>query len=271
MVLRLALVLGWTLICMPVQAILIRLPGRGKERFARAYWGGVAVLLGLRLTVHGGLAQARPVVFVANHCSWLDIVALGAVLPGCFVAKADVDGWPLINLVARLGRTIFVSRARGGVARERADLAGRLAAGDNIILFPEGTTSDGARVLPFSSAFLAIAAAPARPHLQPVTLVYDRLDGLPMRLADRPTVSWYGDMDLAPHYARLGRIKRIHATILLDAPIPPGTVADRKVLSALLEARLAANAAALRQGRFTPDTLNLHANLLDSARGNIAE
>jgi 1-acyl-sn-glycerol-3-phosphate acyltransferase len=271
MVLRLALVLGWTLACMPVQAILIRLPGRGKERFAQRYWRGVTALLGLRLTVHGQVAAARPIVFVANHCSWLDIVALGAVLPGCFVAKADVAGWPLINWIARLGRTIFVSRARAGVAREREDLAGRLAAGDNIILFPEGTTSDGARVLPFSSAFLAVAATPARPHVQPVTLVYDRLDGLPMRLADRPLVSWYGDMDLAPHYARLGRIRRLHATILLDEPIPPGTVAGRKALSALLEARLAANAAALRQGRFEADTLNRHANLLDSARGNIAE
>jgi 1-acyl-sn-glycerol-3-phosphate acyltransferase len=151
------------------------------------------------------------------------------------------------------------------------DLAGRLAAGDNIILFPEGTTSDGARVLPFSSAFLAVAAAPARPHIQAVTLVYDGLDGLPMRLADRPLVSWYGDMDLAPHYARLGRIRRIHATILLDEPVPPGAFADRKALAAALEGRLADRAAALRQGRFAGGTLNLHANLLDSTRGNIAE
>jgi 1-acyl-sn-glycerol-3-phosphate acyltransferase len=92
-----------------------------------------------------------------------------------------------------------------------------------------------------------------------------------MRLADRPLVSWYGDMDLAPHYARLGRIKRIHATILLDDPVPPGTFANRKALAAALEARLADRAAALRQGRFTADTLNRHANLLDSTRGNIAE
>jgi 1-acyl-sn-glycerol-3-phosphate acyltransferase len=242
-------ILLWTIAAMPVQAVLINIPGQGKQRFARTYWRGVAFLLGLRLTVHGRLATQRPVLFIANHCSWLDIVALGSVLPGCFVAKGAVGHWPVINVIARLGRTVFVSRERNTVGRERDGLQNRLAAGDNIILFPEGTTSDGTRILPFSPAFLALAAAPAQPYVQPVTIVYDRLDGLPVRRWQRPIIAWYGDMDLMPHANVIGRRRRLHATVVLDAPLPPGAYANRKALSAALETRLADNAAALRQGR----------------------
>jgi 1-acyl-sn-glycerol-3-phosphate acyltransferase len=246
---RLLAVLIWTVFSMPVQAALLALPGRGKEQFARLYWRGVARILGLRVRVRGALAAQRPVLFVANHCSWLDIVALGSVLPACFVAKGDVATWPVISWVAKLGRTVFVTRNRASVGREQGALGARLALGDNIILFPEGTTSDGSRILPFATSFLALAEAPARPYVQPVTLVYDGLDGLPVRRGDRPEIAWYGDMSLAPHFLVLGRRRSIHATMILDAPIAPGAYAGRKALSAALEGMLAANAAALRQGR----------------------
>lgn len=249
MVGRLLGVVVWTLPAMAVQAVMLALPGRGKEGFARIYWRGVARILGLRLTVLGTLAARRPALYVSNHSSWIDIVALGSVLPGCFVAKSAIANWPVINLVARLGRTIFVSRTRAGVQRERDALTRRLEAGDNIILFPEGTTSDGTRVLPFASSFLILADAPARPWVQPVTIVYDALEGLPVRRRDRPGISWYGDMDLASHFNRIGRCGGFHATVILDEPIAPGTFPNRKALSAALEARLANNAAALRQGR----------------------
>jgi len=276
---RLALVLAWTLPSMLIQFFFLLLPGRSKESFARLYWRGVAAILGLRVTVHGALTPKRPAVFIANHCSWIDIIALGSVLPGCFVAKADVAKWPFISWIARLGRTVFVSRGKATLERERAGLEARLAAGDNIILFPEGTTSDGMRILRFQSSFLAIAEAPARPVIQLVTLVYDGLDGLPVLRRDRPLISWYGDMDLASHYPGIGRRRFLHATVVLDPEIAPGTYPNRKSLSAALETRLAANAAALRQGRpVTPVSAapvagqpNCHPFLLDSARQNVAE
>jgi 1-acyl-sn-glycerol-3-phosphate acyltransferase len=249
MVLRLLLLAGWTLFAMLIQSTMLILPGRGKEKFARVFWAGVAGILGLRVTIHGELADRRPVLYVANHSSWLDIVALGAALPGCFVAKAAIADWPVINWVAYLGRTIFVSRTRSGVGRERNALVRRLNAGDNIILFPEGTTSNGTNILPFSSSFLAAAYAGPKPWAQPVTLIYDALDGMPIRLSDRPILAWYGDMALLPHYVKLGRIHRIHATIILDPPIPPEMFADRKTLTAALQARITHNAAGLRQGK----------------------
>ncbi len=246
--LRLLLVAVWTLLAMPVQAVLLTRAGRAKERFAQVYWRGVARILGLKLRVVGQLAAARPVLFVCNHSSWVDVVALGAALPGCFIAKGDVARWPVINWVAWLGRTIFVTRARDTVAREQRELEGRLAAGDNIILFPEGTTSDGNRVLPFAPAFLALAFCPARPTVQPVTIVYDQLDGRPVHDEDRAEIAWYGDMELAPHFLKLARRNSFRATILLDEPVPAGMHANRKTLTAALEQKISTNAAALRAG-----------------------
>ncbi len=237
---------------MPVQSVLLALPGRGKERFARIYWRGVAWIMGLKLKVIGQIAPQRPVLFAANHWSWLDIVALGAVLPACFIAKSEVGQWPGISLIARLGRTIFVSRGRDTVAREQQEIQNRLAAGDNILLFPEGTSSDGNRVLPFAAAFFALAFSGIAPTVQPVTIVYDELEGLPVRRGDRANIAWFGDMDLAPHAGQLLRRRNLRATIWLDAPIPPGTYTTRKGLSTALQSRIEANAAALRQGR-TPD------------------
>lgn len=258
MVARLLAALGWTLACAPVQLLLLRLPGRGSERFACFYWRVFARVIGLRLRVIGRPASdaARPVIFIANHSSWLDIVALGAVLPGCFVAKSEIAGWPGIGMVARLGRTVFVSRTRGKTAQEADALAARLDAGDNVILFPEGTTSDGARVLPFRSSFLAISGHRARPALQPVTLVYDRLDGLPVCRRNRPLISWFADMEIVPHYAEIGR-HDVRATILLDPPLTP-PLPDRKALAALLEQRIALAAAALRQGRWNEGAEDSH-------------
>lgn len=248
--LRLILVLGWTLPCMLIQACMLGLPGHGAERFARLYWCGVRRIVGMRITLIGTVSRERPVLFVVNHSSWLDIIALGSVLPGCFVAKGEIAAWPLFSLIARLGRTIYVSRDKSSVQRERADMLQRLAAGDNLILFPEGTTSDGCRVLKFQSAFLAVAEGVSAPHVQPVTLVYDRISGLPIHRQDRPVLSWYGAMDMVSHVPGVFRLRSFHATMVLDAAIAPATYPNRKILSVVLEDRLAANSAALRQGRF---------------------
>lgn len=247
--LRLVLVLGWMLLAVPVQAVLLTRQGLGKTRWAQIYWRGMAMILGVRLRIIGAPVTARPVLFIANHSSWLDIIALGAVLPACFVAKGEIAHWPVINHIARLGRTIFVSRRRDTVAREQRLLEERLGEGENIILFPEGTTSDGSRVLPFSSAFFTLAFCPAHPVVQPVTIVHDELDGLPVRRAQRAEIAWFGDMELAPHALRLLRRRGMRATIVLGEPVSTAPPASRKSLAGALEREIAATAAALRQGR----------------------
>ena len=252
-------IVSWTGFCGLLQSALLGLPGRGKARFARAYWNVVCRLLGLQVRVLGtaaGHTGERPVVYASNHSSWLDVPVLGGQLLACFVSKDDVSHWPVVGQVARLGRTIFVSRQRGTTGRERDAMRHRLGAGDDLILFPEGTSSDGARVLAFHSSFFAAAkpsgvqaAGDIRPLVQPVSVVYDRLAGLPVNHARRPVFSWYGDMDLASHFWQLAQWRTMRATILLHAPLDPGDYPTRKELAQATWNAVAAGAAELRQNR----------------------
>ena len=247
-------VLLWTFACFLVQGVCLLLPGRPKIVFARVYWATVCRLLGLRVRLVGAPPagrQGRPVVFVSNHSSWLDVAVLGGRLEACFIAKDDVADWPLVKWVARLGRTVFVSRHRARTGRERDTLRARLDAGDSLILFPEGTTSDGSRVLPFRSSFFAIAEGAGAPLIQPVSVVYDRLGGLPIGRANRPLFAWYGDMDIASHFWRLAQNQGLRASVLLHAPIDPADYADRKALARGVWQAVADGAAALRQNRPT--------------------
>jgi len=263
-------VLAWAGLCAIFQSFLVRLPGGAKIRFARFFWAQVCRLIGLRVQVLGrpagtirARAQARagerPVIFVSNHSSWVDVAAIGGVVPAVFVAKDDVRTWPVISTVARLGRTIFVSRQRGTTGRERDDMTTRLMLEDNLILFPEGTSSDGSRVLPFLSSFFAIAKPMVRadaadgdsalpsPIVQPVSIVYDRLDGLPVGRARRSVFAWYGDMDLAPHVWQMTRWRSMRATVMLHEPLDPLDYPSRKALAAAAWKAVADGAAQLRQ------------------------
>lgn len=240
----------WTLLVVPIQAVLIRLPGRGKVLVARLYWRVVTRLLGLHLRVIGKRVRSeRPVVFIANHSSWLDIATLGGLLDACFISKAEVGRWPGIGLVARLGRTVFVSRRAGETARERDEMRARLAGGDNLVLFPEGTSSDGSRVLPFRSAFFSIVEGQAPPLVQPVSVVYDRLGWLPTGKAARPIFAWYGGMDLAPHFWRLAQQRGLRATVMFHPPLDPVLFPSRKALAQAAWDIVADSSAALRQNR----------------------
>ena len=240
----------WTLPAAAIQAAMLVLPGRGKIVFARLYWASLCRLLGLQVRVIGRPARegGRPVVFASNHSSWLDILALGGVLEGCFIAKEEVGGWPVIRTIARLGRTVFVTRRPADTGRERNAMRDRLDAGDNLILFPEGTSSDGSRVLPFRSVAEAQPGR-SRPLIQPVSIVYDQLAGLPIGRASRPVFAWYGDMDLASHFWRLAQHSGLRATVLLHAPVDPAAYASRKALSQAVWQVVAEGAAALRQNR----------------------
>jgi 1-acyl-sn-glycerol-3-phosphate acyltransferase len=251
-------ILALTLPSMVIQAICLALPGRAKVVFPRLFWGLFARTLGLDVRVVGELASkhsSRPIIFVSNHSSWIDIPVVGGVLPGPFVAKDDIEGWPVVRTIARLGRTVFVSRQRGSTARERDAMQAVLARGDNLILFPEGTSSDGSRVLPFRSSFFALAAGKGvanpsqRPLIQPVSVVYDRLNGLPAGRSSRPVFAWYGDMDIASHFWRMTQHLDMRVTVLLHVPLDPATFSDRKSLSQAVWRTVADGASMLRQNR----------------------
>ena len=173
-----------TLAAIPFQllALLLRIGflARGIPYY---YHRLVCGILGLKIEVRGVRSTEAPTLYVGNHVSYLDIETLGSNIPASFVAKQEVSTWPFFNVLAKLQRTVFVERRTRATRASRDSLIGRLEAADSLILFPEGTSSDGTRVLPFRSALFAAAQVTpgGKPlRVQPFTVAYTRLDGIPL-------------------------------------------------------------------------------------------
>ena len=188
-----------TLPLMPLQWLFIRLWPAMAKRLPHHYHKVLCSILGFKTVVTGELPKSGQCLIVSNHVSWIDIVILSTISPLSFVAKREVATWPLFGWMAKLQRTVFVDRERRhSTKHSRTELETRLAEGDRIVLFPEGTSHNGETVLPFKSSFFAAATAPEI-AIVPVTLAYKKNWGLPMTRRHRCTFAWYADMDLLPH------------------------------------------------------------------------
>lgn len=253
---RLALYLGWTLLLLPVQAVAVALDLPLARTLPAFYHRICARLLGLRIETRGRRAVERPLLLVSNHNSYLDITVLGALIAGSFVAKREVASWPMFGQLAKLQRTVFVERRARHAATQRDAIAARLEKGEQLILFPEGTSSDGNRVLPFKSALFSVAERRFHDRplaVQPVSLAYTRLDGIPLGRGLRPHYAWYGDMDLAGHMWTLAGLGRVTAVVTFHAPVSIDQFGSRKALSDHCQAVVAAGVSAALAGRFPPD------------------
>ncbi|MEP4377992.1 MAG: lysophospholipid acyltransferase family protein [Alphaproteobacteria bacterium] len=231
---RAGLYVIFTVALIPVQAValLLRLPL--SRRIPLWYHRICCRLLGIRLEVFGRRSRTRPTLFVANHTSYLDIPIYGALIPGSFVAKAEVAEWPLFGMLAKLQRSVFVDRRVRTSHLQATALGRRLEAGDSMILFPEGTSDDGNHILPFKSALLSVAEYRAKGEpltVQPVSLTYSRVDGVPIGRHLRPFYAWYGDMDLLGHAAELVGLGRLTVTVSFHQPVTIDQFGSRKALA----------------------------------------
>lgn len=202
---------------------------------------GLAVI-GLRLQLRGQ-PMRRPGAQVANHCSWLDIFVLNARDRVDFVSKDDVAGWPGIGLLARSTGTVFIGRDPRQAAAQRALFEERLLQGHRLMFFPEGTTSDGQRLLPFKSTlFAAFFSEALRDALwiQPVSVRY-----LAPKGADPRYYGWWGTMTFGGHGAQvLSRRRQGTVIVTYHAPLEVAAFADRKALARAAEAAVSAGHAA---------------------------
>jgi lyso-ornithine lipid O-acyltransferase len=248
---RLAIYLGFTLLLMPVQAVGVALRRPWTASFPRFYHRWCCRILGLRVRRIGRPTTIRPALFVANHISYLDITVFGSLIAGSFIAKREVAGWPLFGWLARLQRSVFIDRKMRSTVEQRDSIAARLAGGEALILFAEGTSGDGNRVLPFKSALFSVAdhAATGPVTVQPVSVAYTRLDGMPIGRALRPLFAWYGSMAMAPHLWTVLGLGTIEIVVEFH---PATTLADcgsRKMLARYCEERVAGGLARALSGR----------------------
>lgn len=231
---RVAAFLLLILVLAPIQAVALALRLDLSRRLPGVFHRICARLFGFRIIARGKPVAARPVLFVGNHTSYLDILVLGTLIDGSFVSKAEVAGWPIFGLLARLQRTVFIERRARHTAQQRDEISARLAAGDRLILFPEGTSDDGNRVLPFKSALFAVAERTvddAPLTVQPFSLSYTALGGLPLGREWRPLFAWYGEMALPSHIWRVLTFATIRAEVRFHDPVTIGQYGSRKALA----------------------------------------
>src|SRR5262245_23785107 len=228
-----------TPILISMQWLLDRLHLPGWGFISSNYYRVLCALLRIRVRVIGAPVRSRAVLFVSNHTSWVDIVVIGSIAPIAFVAKREVASWPLVGITAKMQRTVFVDRKRRHqTGNAVAEIVRRIAGGTSVVLFAEGTSSDGNRVLPFRSALLgSVEDAAAETGgasgivIQPMSICYTGQHGIAMNRQQRPLIAWYGDLDFMPHIKALIEQGAVDAVVSYGDPVPAAGAVSRKEMT----------------------------------------
>lgn len=233
------------LLLMPVQALALKFDLPLAKTLPNRYHRFLCRLIGIRVTRRGTPYEGGACLIAANHTSWLDIPIIASLQPSSFVAKSEVAGWPFFGTLARLQKTVFVERERRTrTAESRNEIHARIAGGDRLVLFPEGTSSDGNHVLPFKSALMSVAQLTIVRReedreddlvVQPVSVAYVNICGLPMGRQFRPFFAWYGDMELFPHLWEAFSLGPIEVVVEYHKPVTIREIGNRKALAAYCE------------------------------------
>lgn len=228
-------------------------PLRGCKRPLQVSWSNICRrLTGLNVRSFGAPDAGRTTLFVANHVSYLDIPVFSALIDATYIAKSEVGGWPLFGWIAKLTRAILVKRDGRDVGAQRHEIQARLLSGENLILFPEGTSTDGSGVAPFKSSLFGIVQGlppEADIVIQPVSIGYPRYrDGTRLDGPLRELYCWFGDATLMPHLFRVFGLEGADVEVRFHEPIPVGPAPNRKDLARRARAAVEAGVAEANRG-----------------------
>jgi 1-acyl-sn-glycerol-3-phosphate acyltransferase len=243
------------LVFMPALALARAVNREAHATVCRAMYQVGCRIAGIKLVRDGQpvMKGKTPVLFVSNHSSYLDIVVLGALINPTFVAKHEVAGWAVFGWIAKLTNTLFIRRKKTATGEGVDAMEARLRQGEKLVLFAEGTTSDGARVLPFKSALFKMTECwegPVPLFIQPVSVTCTHMNGLPTGTKWRKKYSWIGDESLVPHLWQVFKIAQLTVQVTFHPPVeisakPP----QRKVLARQLEKVVEQGIAAAIRGK----------------------
>ena len=192
-------------------------------------------ILNIKIKLVGQIYTNKPGLIVSNHASWIDISILSSLTNISFIAKSEVAKWPLFGFLAKMQDTLFIERNPIKAKEQKAAIKNILLKGKRLVLFPEGTSSDGNRVLKFKSSLFSVAENNSNLQdsyvIQAVTICYKGINGLPMSRSERPHISWWGDMRLLNHLWNILSFGSFEIIEIAHEPIKHSF--DRKVLSTI--------------------------------------
>ncbi len=239
-ILRLFLLLILNLVFL-VSGILIKASfflAPDKKMYLRAHcmqWWARAncFVLGIHITPAGSYKQNNVFFIVSNHCSYLDILIIGTIMPSVFVSKSEVASWIFLGRMVKLAGTVFVNReSKTAAVRVLEAIKERLESGISVVVFPEGTTNDGLTIGDFKSTFFK-APIDSKVPILPLSIMYSHLDSMPVTPGTIDAVAWHSDMQFVPHFWNLLGFSRIDARIYFNPPLYDFTE-DRKTLSSFV-------------------------------------
>jgi 1-acyl-sn-glycerol-3-phosphate acyltransferase len=243
------------LVIVPAQAVIVKLNLSHWQVLPRLFHRLGCIFLGMRVTVIGQPATGRPTLLVSNHISWTDIIALGSIADITFVAKREVSEWFFVGFMASLQKTIFVDRTRRSDAgRSSREIGAHMAGGNAVLLFAEGQSDIGTHVLPFRTALVgaaqhAMIEAGAKDVLiQPLTVAYTRLQGLPVSRNERSLIAWIKSKSVKQNIVEILRGGTKEVTIAFGEPMPLNEGDDRKAVTKIAEAEVRRMLVALNRG-----------------------
>lgn len=218
---------------------VLGLPNRWKiiSRLNRNFTLLMRAILNIKVTVEGdeGQLERGGYVIIANHMSYVDGIVLGSIFPIVFVSKKEVRSWPIVGLWNILCGTIFIDRQhKQEVGLLVDEMAAKLKQEANILLFPEGTSTNGERMLPFQTVPLA-APLRSRSIIVPATIAYKSIDDRPVSAANRDLIYWYGEMDFITHFWKLLALRGVEVLVTIQPKVEcfryPDNSAGRKKLA----------------------------------------
>lgn len=229
---RLAALTALTLSLLAVYAASFWRTDVARRQIVRTWHRTAARIVGIQIHALGPVASTGTLI-AANHVSYIDIIALGALTGATFVAKSSVAHWPIIGFLARLTNTLFVDRTGTQSLTQVQAITATLNAGHSVVMFPEGTSTAGRTVLPFKSTLFEAARRTRQiAPVQPVTISYaKRRDGTDLPIDERRVHPWVGDDELVPHLWALLQHPGVVADVQFHKPVIAHTFASRKELA----------------------------------------
>jgi 1-acyl-sn-glycerol-3-phosphate acyltransferase len=227
----------WSLALVPPQMLVLAFH-KGKHAYTIPFlWeNGVRSIFQIRYMIEGVPLRGHQVFFMSNHLSYLDVPLLGSILKASFVAKSEVENWPVFGFLSKLQQTEFIERKRTAITRETGKLAAKIANGRSLILFPEGTSTSGYEVEPFKSSLFTLALSSGNDDIfvQPVTINLLKVNGtVPATKDERDLYAWPRDLDmeLPPHLFRFAKTSGADLRVTFHPPVRARDFTDRKVLA----------------------------------------
>jgi 1-acyl-sn-glycerol-3-phosphate acyltransferase len=234
-----------SVVLVPIQLVFLWLKHPWRNRIPRLWHRAALRLIGIRVRVCSTIEIERPLLLVANHSSWLDILVLASIADVTYVAKSEVRTWPVFGLLAQLQRSVFIAREQRRRTQDQAnEIADRMNAGETVVLFPEGTTSDGNRLWDTKSSLMGAATSAAAQsanglvQVQPVAIAYTKIHGMPMGHYHRPIAAWPGDVEMLPHLLGVLKVGKLDAEVNFGTAIEVTAASNRKALALAADEQL---------------------------------